>query len=132
MVTKNPKGFNPLPYPNPRFDYGPNTPKSERNRFRKLAEKRQKAVVKSRDVAKAKAAAPSKVKTKTQAKNAAKAQQLSKAKNYVITQKIKNVGTSTPKTPSTASPPRTAPGSGSGGRSLYSRLTGGGLMKHGR
>jgi hypothetical protein len=29
-------------------------------------------------------------------------------------------------------PPRTGPGSGGGVRSLYNRLTGGGLNKHGR
>ncbi len=44
----------------------------------------------------------------------------------------KSKTTKAQKAPSTALPPRTAPGSGSGGRSLYSRLTGGGLMKHGR
>ena len=31
-----------------------------------------------------------------------------------------------------ARPPRTGPGSGGGARSLYNRLTGGGLNKHGR
>ena len=31
-----------------------------------------------------------------------------------------------------ATPPRTGPSSGGGARSLYNRLTGGGLNKHGR
>jgi len=34
--------------------------------------------------------------------------------------------------PARTRPPRTGPGSGGGARSLYNRLTGGGLNKHGR
>ena len=130
------KGFNPFPLPPPKpLKFGPVTDAADRAAARKTAQKLQRAVVKSRDVAKAKAAAP-KATSKAAPKNAAKAQQLSKAKNYVTTQRLKNVGTSVSKAPSSstsAAPPRTGAGSGasSGGRSLYSRLTGG-LMKHGR
>lgn len=135
MATKKPKGFNPLPYPNPQPDFGPNTPKSERNKFRRIAEKKQKAVVKSRDVAKAKAAAP-KATPKATAKATAKTQQLSKAKNYATGQRLKSVGTPSLKAPSSsvsAAPPRTgASGGGSSGGSLYSRITGGGLRGHGK
>ena len=135
MAAKKPKGFNPFPPPPPKpFKFGTVTDAADRAAFRKAARKSQKAVVKNRDVAKAKAAAP-KPTPKVKAQNAAKAQQLSKAKNYVTTQRLKNVGTSTPKAPSSsvsAAPARTgASGSASGGRSLYSRLTGG-LLRHGR
>ena len=140
MAAKKPKGFNPFPLPPPKpLKFGPVTDAADRAAARKAAQKSQRAVVKSRDVAKAKAAAPKKtpkVAAKIAAKNAAKAQQLSKARNYVTTQRLKNVGTSVPKAPSSsvsAAPPRTgSSGAGSsGGRSLYSRLTGG-LLRHGR
>ena len=141
MAEKKPKGFNPFPIPPPKpLTFGPVTDAADRAAARRAAQKSQRNVVKARDVARAKAAGPKptpKVKAKITAKNAAKAQQLSKARNYVTTQRLKNIGPSVSRAPSSstsAAPPRTGAGSGAssgGGRSLYSRLTGG-LMKHGR
>ena len=141
MAARKPKTFNPFPPPPPKpLKFGPVTDAADRAAARKENRKKIKTLTKNRDVAKAKAAAPKptpKVKAKTAAKNAAKAQQLSKAKNWVTTQRLKNIGTSSPKAPSSsvsAAPARTGPNSGSasGTRSLYNRLTGGGLSKHGR
>ena len=141
MAERKPKAFNPFPVPPPKpLTYGPVTDAADRAAARRAAQKSQRNVVKTRNVARAKAAGPKptpKVTAKTTVKNAAKAQQLSKARNYATTQRLKNVGPSVSKAPSSstsAAPPRTGAGSGAssgGGRSLYSRLTGG-LRKHGR